>query len=381
MTVVEFDTLAGKYRGLRVAVVGDFCLDRYLEIDPEKKELSIETGLPVHNVVGVRAQPGGAGTVLNNLIALGIGKIFPVGFCGDDGEGFELRRALMAGPGVDGRFFIQTAQRRTFTYCKPIVVERGKTPVELNRLDSKNWTPTPAALEQKLAGAVAAVAGEVDAIVVLNQVDVAETGVVGAAVLSAIARVAEAQPALPILADSRGGLRNFPAVMLKMNRAELAAFVGQTTLPEVPGTPQTSTSQLQPPPRRKGGKNLKIQTSIAQIQTHAAALARRNGRNVFITLAEDGMVAASPEGKRIHQPALPVRGPIDVVGAGDAVTANLSAALAAGASLEQSVELANAAASIVLHQVGTTGTASLAQIGDLVLAPETGSRVTSTGDW
>ena len=77
-----------------MAVVGDFCLDRYLEIDPEKQEISIETGLAVHNVVNVRNQPGGAGTILNNLVALGVGEIYPVGFSGEDGEGYELRRAL-----------------------------------------------------------------------------------------------------------------------------------------------------------------------------------------------------------------------------------------------------------------------------------------------
>ncbi len=89
----RFQTLAAKYRRLRLALVGDFCLDRYLEIDPQKSETSIETGLAVHNVVHVRAQPGGAGTILNNLLALGIGQIHVIGFCGDDGEGYELRRA------------------------------------------------------------------------------------------------------------------------------------------------------------------------------------------------------------------------------------------------------------------------------------------------
>ena len=42
-------------------MVGDFCLDRYLEIDPALAETSLETGLPVHNVVRVRSQPGGGG--------------------------------------------------------------------------------------------------------------------------------------------------------------------------------------------------------------------------------------------------------------------------------------------------------------------------------
>src|SRR5213083_3660527 len=94
MTPTRFQAITGRYRDLSIAVLGDFCLDRYLEIDPAKREVSLETGLPVHNVVNVRAQPGGAGTILNNLSALGIGAIYPIGFAGDDGEGFELRRAL-----------------------------------------------------------------------------------------------------------------------------------------------------------------------------------------------------------------------------------------------------------------------------------------------
>jgi bifunctional ADP-heptose synthase (sugar kinase/adenylyltransferase) len=61
-----------------------------------------------------------------------------------------------------------------------------------------------------------------------------------------------------------------------------------------------------------------------------------------------------------------VRGEIDVVGAGDAVNASLVAALAAGGTLAEALELANAAASIVIHQLGTTGTASPAAIRSLL---------------
>jgi bifunctional ADP-heptose synthase (sugar kinase/adenylyltransferase) len=57
----RFEQITGRYDDLRIAVVGDFCLDRYLEIDPARAEVSIETGLTVHNVVRVRSQPGGAG--------------------------------------------------------------------------------------------------------------------------------------------------------------------------------------------------------------------------------------------------------------------------------------------------------------------------------
>src|SRR5213593_559181 len=144
MTSARFQAITQIYPTLRIGLVGDFCLDRYLEIDPTRQEISIETGLPVHNVVNVRAQPGAAGTILNNLVSLGIGTIFPVGFCGKDGEGYELQAALRAKDGVRLDYFLQTDLRRTFTYCKPLVLEPGKPPVELNRLDSKNWTPAPA---------------------------------------------------------------------------------------------------------------------------------------------------------------------------------------------------------------------------------------------
>ena len=129
--------------------MGDFFLDRYLHIDPAKDETSIETGLPVYNVVEVRSQPGAAGTILNNLVALGIGEIHAVGFCGDDGEGYELRQALPARTGVNLEHFLTTALRRTPVYCKPLVIEPGGPPRELNRLDSKNWTPTPPEIERR----------------------------------------------------------------------------------------------------------------------------------------------------------------------------------------------------------------------------------------
>ena len=93
---------------------------------------------------------GGAGTVVNNLMALGVGRIEVVGVRGDDGEGYELQRALEAMPGVSVQHLVIAPERRTFTYCKPLIVEPGREPVELNRLDSKNWTPTPKSIEARL---------------------------------------------------------------------------------------------------------------------------------------------------------------------------------------------------------------------------------------
>lgn len=329
----RFRQLTEKFPTLRIAVVGDFCLDRYLEIDPARSETSIETGLTVHNVVRVRAQAGAAGTVLNNLVALGIGTLHVVGFCGEDGEGYELQRALARLPGVQMEHFLQTADRRTFTYCKPLIVAPGKEPQELNRLDSKNWTPTPAALSLEIAARLAQLAPAVDAIIAMEQVDWPDTGAITAEVHATLAQIAGSQPTLPVVADSRRGLGHYPSVILKMNLAELRALTGQPQLNEA-----------------------------AEIRMAATALAKQKNRPVFVTMAEHGILGASPDGMIEHVQSYPVRGTIDVVGAGDSVTANLASALAAGANLREAMECAMAAANTVIHQLGTTGTATVAQL-------------------
>src|SRR4051794_35743014 len=86
---------------LTIGVLGDLFLDRYLDLDAGLTEPSLETGLDAYQVVRVRAYPGAAGTVVNNLAALGVGCIRPLAVIGDDGEGYELGQALAGLKGVD----------------------------------------------------------------------------------------------------------------------------------------------------------------------------------------------------------------------------------------------------------------------------------------
>ena len=226
-----------------------------------------------------------------------------------------------------------TPQRRTFVYCKPLVLEAGQPPRELNRLDSKNWTPTPIDVQDQLIQRILGIAGQADALIVMDQVDQAETGVVTRRVADAVFAVCQERKDIWVLADSRRGPRDLPPLGFKMNEAEFRKLAG--------GTPFRDLDELR---RQAGG------------------FARRNGRPVFVTLAERGIVGALASGDTRHVPAQPVRGPIDIVGAGDAVTANLTAASAAGAELAEAMTLAMAAASIVIHQLGTTGTASVPEL-------------------
>lgn len=357
MDTSRFQEIAVGFRDLRIAVVGDFCLDRYLEIDPGKSETSIETGLEVYNVVNVRSQPGGAGTILNNLLDLGAGRIIPIGFHGRDGEGSELLHSLshLNSQGdldrtrperLDLTHFIWTEERRTFTYIKPLLIREGAPPKELNRLDIKNWSLTPEALSQNVSASLRELADKVDAFVVLDQVDVAGTGVVTDLVLETLAEIAQARPEMLILGDSRNGIGRFPAISLKVNDEEFWSQLSE---------------------ERDQGRQLKPENATTEaIAARAAEVANARASNLYVTLGASGILSASPSGDSDHAPAQPVRGAIDIVGAGDAVTANLAAALAAGASDREAMEIAMAAASVVIHKLGTTGTASPDEISGLL---------------
>lgn len=340
MTPERFTQLSERYAKLRIVLLGDFCLDRYLDIDPAKNETSIETGLPVYNVTNVRSQPGAAGTILGNLAALGAGAVLPIGFCGEDGEGFELMRAVRQTPRVHCDGFLQTPERRTFTYTKPLLHERSHAPRELSRLDLKNWTQTPPAVEEQLLGTLRKLAADADAIIVMDQVDLAETGVVTTRIREAIGEISRERPSLPVLADCRRGLRGWPQCIWKMNARELSLLEG---VPE---------------------------SDAEAMRDAVASRARGNERAVFVSEAGEGILGADACGATRHVPAFPVRGPIDIVGAGDSVSANLAMALAAGADAGEAMEMAMAAANIVIHQLGTTGTATLPQIRALLLQPQ-----------
>ena len=103
MTLARLQEILAGFGRLHITVVGDLFLDRWWEVDRSLDEPSVETGLTAYQVTGRRQSAGAAGTVLNNLAALGIGDVQAVSMVGDDGEGFELLRLLeKAGIGTAG---------------------------------------------------------------------------------------------------------------------------------------------------------------------------------------------------------------------------------------------------------------------------------------
>ncbi len=315
-----------------IGVLGDLFLDRYLDLDAALTEPSIETGLDAYQVVRVRSSPGAAGTIVNNLVALGVGRVCPIGVIGDDGEGYELRQALRAQRGVDlGQVHITDAMR-TPTYTKPMLQERGQPARELNRLDIKNRQPLPESLEQQVLRGLETLWPEVDTLLVLDQVSEADCGVVTSRVRQRLAELADAQPGRFVLADSRARIGLFRKLCVKPNQAECRAAVAEES---------------------------------AAIAESAWRLARQVGRIVFCTLGEQGILLTDPQREpnaAIRIPAYPVRGPIDPVGAGDSTSAAIACAMAAGSTPEQAAAFGNLIASITIQQIGTTGTASPEQV-------------------
>lgn len=336
----RLDEILGRIPRLKIAVVGDFFLDKYLVTDPALSELSVETGLEARQVVEVRCSPGAAGTVTNNLSALGTGRIAAVGVIGDDGEGYELLRGLAAN-GVETARLIQSVERFTPTYTKPMVrTDSGET--ELERLDIKNRRGLPEDLELRLIENLRDVveSERVDAVIIADQVDVRNSGVVTDSVRAALARLADRHPNTVFIADSRARIGEFTSITLKPNRHEAARAL------ECPDT-----------------------DSLDAIGELGRALAQRSGRTVFVTVGEEGILICSPDTVECV-PAIRVTGPVDIVGAGDSTTAGIVTALCAGATHVEAAALGNLCASVTIRKLGTTGTASpdelRAALGELV---------------
>jgi len=82
---------------------------------------------------------------------------------------------------------------------------------------------------------------------------------------------------------------------------------------------------------------------------------------IILTLGEAGL-QVTDHFRSVRIPAIPVTGPIDIVGAGDSVLASAGAAMSVGASLIEASIIGNITASIIIQQIGTTGIATCSQL-------------------
>jgi rfaE bifunctional protein kinase chain/domain len=332
------DRILAALPNLSIAVVGDLFLDKYLDLDSRLTEISVETGLVAYQIARVRCYPGAGGTVLNNLEALGVGELRAISVIGDDGDGYELLRALRERR-VDVKSVLVRGDRMTPAYTKPMLSQESGPARELNRLDVKNRWPAAAEQDGQVIAQLDATAAEVDAIIIADQVTERNQGVITDGVRDHLAHLASRFPRCVMLADSRRHIGLFRGVLAKPNRSELLAAVHG----------------------EKPGGQSDWSASPSEIAPVARELSRRTGRPVYATVGPEGIVHVDQE-RTSHIPGVPVAGPIDIVGAGDSTTAGIVAALCAGATSEQAARLGCLVASITIQQIGVTGTATPAQI-------------------
>ncbi len=332
---IELARLASLLDGfprLSVALLGDLFLDRYLEIEAGAPELSVETGLEAYQIGRVRNSPGALGTVMNNLAALGVGRLRPVTVIGDDGHGYDLRRELDHLP-VDPTHLVLDRARLTPTYTKPLRRNADGAWQELNRLDVRSREPLSRESTRQLCDQLRRAFQSSDGLIVLDQVHEKNWGVVNDDVRSLLDELAQADRDKLIFVDSRARLGEFTCGVLKGNRSEVLAATGAAA----------------------GGDQ-------AEAGAAAVQLSRKTGRAAFCTCGEQGILVARPDGRLSLSPAVPVDGPVDIVGAGDSATSGIVAALLCGADEDEAADVGNLAASVTVAQLGTTGTASPQQV-------------------
>ncbi|MET3763082.1 D-glycero-beta-D-manno-heptose-7-phosphate kinase [Sphingomonas sp. UYEF23] len=298
-------TLRDAIGRLRIIVVGDVMLDEYWF--GEVKRISPEAPVPVVRITRSEERPGGAANVARNIVSLGASATL-LSVVGGDSAADRLR-AVLDGGGIDHR--LQTDPHIRTTVKLRVIGHQQ----QMLRIDFED-APSREALDQKKSEFARVLEGA-DLVIfsdyrkgALDHVD------------DLIEQVRE--HGIPILVDPKGDDfdRYAGATAMTPNRSEFTAVAGSWK-------------------------------STEEFERKAEALRQRLGLNaLLVTMSEQGMMLFR-EGAVLHKPAQ-TREVFDVSGAGDTVIAALGVMLAVGATWDQAVEFANAAAGLVVSKLGTS---------------------------
>jgi D-beta-D-heptose 7-phosphate kinase/D-beta-D-heptose 1-phosphate adenosyltransferase len=301
--------LEGGFSQLKVLVIGDIMLDRYIHGDVDR--ISPEAPVPVIRHAQRYERAGGAANVAMNLAGVGCQAILS-GFWGSDMEQAELA-AILDRAGVDTVGVVSSSLP---TISKTRIVGRNQ---QLLRLDIESREAPPEVEARRLIDRATELVTKVHAVVLSDYAKGALTNQLCAAVINA-ARIAR----IPILVDPK--------------TPDFSKYRGATTVCPNLG-------------------ELSLATGVAAHQTEellaaAQSLIDKNGLDYLtVTMSEKGITLLRRD-SRFHSPAR-AREVFDVSGAGDTVIATLAASLAGGLAIETAIELANLAAGIVVGKVGT----------------------------
>jgi D-beta-D-heptose 7-phosphate kinase/D-beta-D-heptose 1-phosphate adenosyltransferase len=312
MTPERVEKLLSGFENVRVLVVGDLMLDRYISGAVDR--ISPEAPVPVVRVEEESARLGGAANVAANVAAMGA-TCHMVGCVGKDRAGENLRDALADG-GVRTDGLVVTDERPTSV--KTRVLARRQQVV---RFDHEVESDVSGGLAVALAQTLTRLLDHADVVVLEDY----NKGVLVPPVIRAALDGAKAR-GIPTVVDPKR--RNFfgytGATVFKPNAKELADALGDFVHPD----------------------------DDAWME---ATRARMGCEHLLLTLGERGMALQSGSGRSVRVPTV-ARSVYDVSGAGDTVTAVVAVALASGADAAEAAVLANHAAAI---EVGKAGVATV----------------------
>ena len=335
------ETRLSNFPKARVTVFGDFCLDAYWLIDSGDGERSVETGKVVRRVRQQRYSLGGAGNIVANLSALGVGRIHAVGLVGQDLFGREILGLLGRTPHVDlTRILGCQDDWQTLVYSKPCIGLE-----EQERIDFGGFNRLAAATADALSASLESAVADSDVVILNQQVP---SGASTPEMIERINAIVARHGSVPFIVDSRHQSGLFRGCILKLNAGEAQRMLGDPADEVVPSDK---------------ARNL------------ACRLRERTARPVFLTRGENGIVVADASGVE-EIAGIHIAGQVDPVGAGDTALAAIAAVLAGEGDAATAGRLANMASSITVRKLQTTGTASpeeLRAIGphpDYVYLPE-----------
>lgn len=308
MFLDRLDSLLEGARGLKVAVVGDLMLDRYLW--GRVTRISPEAPVPVVNVDRTSHCLGGSANVVGNLRSLGAEPI-PVGVTGQDGEGETLCR-LFAEAGVETRGILVDPDRPTTVKTRVIAHDQ-----HVVRVDSEHTGPLSPALADALVELVEGLE-HLDALVFQDY----DKGVLGAAVIERLRGHCRRRGILTAVDPKFRHFHVYGAVdLFKPNEKELCEALGAAPVDD------RELDRLAEGFRRQAG--------IGEL---------------VLTRGGKGMVSYR-EGAIVRTPALS-RTIVDVSGAGDTVIAALVLARLQGVDAAEAGAFASLCAAVACSEVG-----------------------------
>lgn len=301
--------LEGGFSQLKVLVVGDIMLDRYIHGEVER--ISPEAPVPVLRHAQRYERAGGAANVAMNLAGLGCQAVLS-GFWGSDTEQGELQ-TILERVGVDTVGVVSSSLP---TISKTRIVGRTQ---QLLRLDIESRDTPPAVEMDRLIERATSLVDKVHAVVLSDYAK----GALSRELCESVIRVAR-ERGVPVLADPKT-----PDLSKYSGATSVCPNLGELSL--ATGIPSHQTDAL-------------LNAGQQQVAQHDLQF-------LTVTMSEKGIGVLWPE-RRYHSPAR-AREVFDVSGAGDTVIATIAASLAGGLKVETAIDLANLAAGIVVGKMGT----------------------------